>query len=86
MRTQESTTPQVEVFWRPGCPFCTRLRVDLGLRRVRATWRNIWEDEEAREFVRSVNGGDETVPTVRVGSATLTNPGGREVVALLRGR
>ena len=62
MRTQESTEPLVEVLRRPGCPFCVRLRVDLKLRRVRATWRNIWEDQEAREFVRSVNGGDETVP------------------------
>ncbi|GAA4963853.1 glutaredoxin domain-containing protein [Kineococcus glutinatus] len=73
-----------EVFWRPGCPFCMKLRVDLKLRRVHARWRNIWEDPAAREFVRSVNGGDETVPTVRLGSTTLTNPPGSKVAALVR--
>ena len=65
--------------------FCLNLRITLRLRRVPATWRNIWEDEEARAFVRSVNSGDETVPTVRVGSTTLTNPSAGEVAALLRG-
>ena len=46
-------------------------------------WHNIWEDPDAREFVRSANAGNETVPTVRVGSRTLTNPGARQVAALV---
>ena len=76
---------QVEVFWRPGCPFCAALRTSLRLRRVRATWRNIWDDDEARAIVTAANGGNETVPTVRVGTVTLTNPSGREVSRLARG-
>lgn len=43
------------------------------------TWRDIWDDEDARGFVRSVNGGCETVPTVCVGTTVLTNPSGAQV-------
>ena len=43
------------------------------------TWRDIWDDEDARGFVRSANGGCETVPTVRVGTTVLTNPSGAQV-------
>lgn len=59
------------------------LRRDLDRRGVPAVWHNIWEDDDARRFVRRANQGNETVPTVRVGMATLTNPSGREVAALL---
>lgn len=77
---------EVEVFWRPGCPFCSALRADLERQGIVADWRNIWEDERAAEIVRSVNGGNETVPTVRVGSTFLTNPTGRQVRDLVLGR
>lgn len=36
--------------------------------------RNIWEDAEAAEFVRLVNNGNETVPTVVIGTDVYTNP------------
>ncbi len=68
------TPPVVEVFWRPGCPFCLALRTGLTLRGVRARWRNIWEDPEAATIVRTHNQGNETVPTVRIGDTVLTNP------------
>ena len=77
--------PTAEVFWRPGCPYCSALRRDLDRRGVAATWRDIWADDDARAFVRSVNGGNETVPTVRVGRRTLTNPSGTQVAQLLGG-
>lgn len=64
----------VEVYWRPGCPYCSSLRRALARRGVAASWRNIWDDEEARELVRTANDGAETVPTVRVGSRMLSNP------------
>lgn len=56
----------VTVLWRPGCPFCALL-----LRRLEATGLgfdrvDIWEDPEAAAWVRSVAGGNETVPTVQV--------------------
>jgi glutaredoxin len=64
----------VAVYWRPGCPFCARLR--LALRRCpdQVAWVDIWQDDEGRAFVASVNGGDETVPTVVVDGVAHTNP------------
>lgn len=73
----------VEVFWRPGCPYCSKLRRELNRRCVSATWRNIWDDAQAREIVRSANSGNETVPTVRIGTRTLTNPSWRALASLL---
>jgi len=70
---------------RPGCPYCSALRRDLSWRGVPSRWHNIWDDQAAREFVRSANFGSETVPTVRIGSATLTNPRGMQVAALVTG-
>ncbi len=81
----ESSTPTAEIYWRPGCPYCSALRRDLERRDVPAIWHNIWADEQARAFVRSVNNGNETVPTVRVGSTTVTNPSGTQVARLLAG-
>lgn len=75
--------PSLEVFWRPGCPFCSKLRIELKARGVDARWRNIWEDPEALALVRAANHGDETVPTVRVGGRTLTNPSWRQLRGLL---
>lgn len=76
---------ELEVFWRPGCPFCVLLRAELKLRGIQAHWRNIYEDAEARDIVRAANHGDETVPTVRYGDVTLTNPSGHQVKRLLAG-
>jgi mycoredoxin len=35
---------------------------------------NIWKEPAAAAFVRGVNNGDETVPTVVVAGSALTNP------------
>lgn len=64
----------VVVFWRPGCSYCLRLKLRLGRLGSRAHWVNIWADAAAAEYVRSVNGGNETVPTVLIGGTPLTNP------------
>lgn len=70
---------KVLVYWRSGCPFCIRLR--WGLRRLAIATEelDIWTDLEAAAFVRSVNGGNETVPTVVVGDVTMLNPTPRQV-------
>jgi mycoredoxin len=44
---------------------------------------NIWADEDAAAFVRSVARGNETVPTVMVGDVSLVNPSTRQVLAAL---
>ncbi len=65
---------EVVVFWRPGCSYCLRLKMRLGRLGSRAHWVNIWADGAAAAYVRSVNGGNETVPTVLIGGTPVTNP------------
>jgi mycoredoxin len=67
-------TAPVTVYWRPGCGFCASLL--RGLERSGVTFDrvDIWQDEDAAAFVRSVAGGNETVPTVRVVDVALINP------------
>ena len=72
-----------DVYWRPGCPYCSALRNDLSRLKVPTRWHNIWDDPEARQLVRSANAGNETVPTVRVGPTTLTNPPAEQVATLV---
>lgn len=74
----------VVVYWRPGCVYCLRLRGALGKDKDKATWVNIWADEEAATFVRSINDGNEVVPTVRIGEQVHTNPEPDLVRAALR--
>lgn len=81
--TPDVVGPVADVYWRPGCPYCSALRRDLSRLGVTARWHNIWEDPDAAQFVRSVNAGNETVPTVRVGSTTLTNPRPVQVASLV---
>ncbi|WP_235831397.1 glutaredoxin domain-containing protein [Gordonia zhaorongruii] len=64
----------VVIYWRPGCMYCARLRRRLVRVRNRAVWVNIWADADAAVFVRSVNDGDETVPTVVIDGVAHTNP------------
>jgi len=65
---------EVVVYWRPGCQYCMRLKSSLGDLRDKALWVNIWQDDEAAAFVRSVNDGNETVPTVVIDGEAHTNP------------
>jgi len=67
------------MYTRPGCPFSMKLRAKLRLARIPYTSVNIWEDAEAAAVVRSVNDGDELVPTVRIRDTFLSNPSLREV-------
>ena len=62
------------IYWRPGCTYCLRMRLALGILGRRAVWVNIHRDPDAAARVRSVNGGNETVPTVFVGAEHRTNP------------
>ncbi len=57
------------------CAFCRRLKSQLATEGIAITEINIEEDPAAADFVMSVNGGFQTVPTVVFpdGSA-LTNP------------
>ena len=71
------------VYWRPGCGFCTRLLRDLAELGVAHQRVNIYQDPDGAAFVRGVAGGNETVPTVRVGEVALINPTVDDVVGQL---
>jgi len=70
----------VTVYWRPGCPYCSRLRHDLHKLGLPVTEVNVWDDPTAAAIVRSAANGNETVPTVVIGSTALVNPSARAVV------
>ncbi len=78
--TVERVPPTVEVYWRPGCGFCSSMRARLGEAGVDVAWHNIWEDADAASFVRSVADGNETVPTVRIGDQVMVAPRPRAVI------
>lgn len=74
---------RVVVYWRKGCPFCQRLRLVLGKRVKDVVWVDVWADPDASAYVRSVNDGDEVVPTVVIDGVAHTNPSPTTVVAAL---
>ena len=81
--TEQSDTidrSEVTVYWRPGCPYCSRLRRDLHKLGLPVTEVNIWDDPTAAAMVRSAANGNETVPPVVVGSTRLVNPSAWAVV------
>jgi mycoredoxin len=62
------------------CGFCRRLKAQLAREGVEMREVDIEADESAAEYVMSVNGGNQTVPTVVFpdGSA-MTNPSAKQV-------
>lgn len=73
----------VVLYWRPGCPFCVALRWSLRRRGIPVEPHNIWQEPAAAATVRSLAGGNETVPTITVGGRHLVNPSGRAVQRLV---
>lgn len=62
------------------CAFCRRLKSQLAADGIEIDEINIEEDPAAADFVMSVNGGFQTVPTVVFSDGTaLTNPSAAEV-------
>jgi hypothetical protein len=60
------------------------LRLGLHRSRLPVEEINIWEDPAAAAAVRTITGGDETVPTVVVGAKAMVNPSARQVIAAVR--
>jgi glutaredoxin len=73
--TRQPVSP-VTVYWKPGCRYCTKLRRDLRRIGLETNQVNIWETPEAAAALRTLAGGNETVPTVLVGKTktTFVNP------------
>ena len=90
LRFEDDSTPaadaSVTVYWRPGCGFCSSLLRALERTGLRFDRIDIWEDEQAAAYVRSVADGNETVPTVRIGDLALVNPTARDVLRAVADR
>ncbi len=66
------------------CGYCFRLKKILKAEGISFAEVDIEADPTAAEFVASVNGGNQTVPTLKFADgSTLTNPSGAEVKAKL---
>lgn len=83
MSSGDSSLTMYTTTW---CGYCVRLKKALKAEGIGYTEVNIEEDPAAADFVMSVNGGNQTVPTVKFadGSA-VTNPSIRDVKAKLAG-
>jgi Glutaredoxin-like protein len=68
----ENTTTMYMTSW---CPYCRNVKRWLDTHNVPYTAVNIEENEDAAKFVMSVNGGNQTVPTVVFpDKSVITNP------------
>lgn len=68
------------------CGYCHRLKSQLDREGIGYTVVDIEQDATAAEFVMSVNGGNQTVPTVRFADGTtMTNPSIAQVKQALAG-
>ena len=75
---------QLTMYTTTWCAFCKRLKSQLARDGIQMAEVNIEEDPAAAEYVMSVNGGNQTVPTVVFPDGTaLTNPSAAQVKAQL---
>ena len=76
----------VTMYSTPWCGFCRRLKSQLAREGIEITEINIEQDPAAADYVMSVNGGNQTVPTVLFPDGTaLTNPSAAQVRERLKG-
>lgn len=75
---------QLTIYSTPWCGYCHRLMRQLDREGVGYDVVDIEQQPEAADFVMSVNGGNQTVPTVLFADGTaLTNPSLAEVKSRL---
>jgi mycoredoxin len=71
---------QLIMYTTPWCGFCRNLKRQLARDGIELTEVDIEQDPAACEFVMSVNGGNQTVPTVQFPDGTvLVNPSAAQV-------
>ena len=69
------TTPALTMYTTTWCGYCMRLKAQLARADIHIEEVDIEVDPEAAAFVESVNGGNQTVPTVVFPDGTaMTNP------------
>ena len=70
----------VVMYTTPWCGYCRRLKSQLAREGIEITEVDIERDPQAAEYVMSVNGGNQMVPTVVLPDGTaLTNPSAAQV-------
>ena len=74
----------VDFYWRQGCGFCMALDRGLTKAGIPMNKLNIWDDPAHAQTVRSIANGNETVPTVVVGSTSMVNPRVSQVIDALQ--
>jgi mycoredoxin len=75
---------QLTMYTTSWCGFCRNLKSQLARAGIEMAEVDIEHDEAAAEFVMSVNGGNQTVPTVLFPDGTaLVNPTAAQVKARL---
>jgi mycoredoxin len=68
----------------PWCGYCQRLKAQLGREGIEFNEVDIEQDPASADFVMSVNGGNQTVPTVVFPNGqALTNPSLAQVKEML---
>ncbi|WP_432494569.1 glutaredoxin family protein [Kineococcus gypseus] len=83
--TRGSGAAHAVMYYKPGCPYSTKLHLALLLARVPHTRVRFRDDEEGAAAVREHHPqGYELSPTVVVAGRHLTNPSVREVREALR--
>jgi len=80
---QDTTPSQIDLYWRPGCGFCSSLRGQLDNLGIERVEHDIWDEPAKAAVVREHANGNETVPTVVVGGASFVNPSAPELAAHL---
>ena len=71
---------QITMYTTTWCVFCKSLKRALAYEGIEVTEVDIEKDPASAEFVESVNGGNQTVPTVVLpDGTTLVNPSAAQV-------
>lgn len=81
--TTPEATPDIVMFWRPGCGFCAALDRRMNAAGLVFEKRNIWDNPDDAAFVRSVARGNETVPTLVVKGIAMVNPSLEQIAEAL---
>jgi mycoredoxin len=81
----DTTSPvsQIDLYWRPGCGYCSMLQRKLDQLGIERVEHNIWDDANDAAVVRRHANGNETVPTVVVGDVGFVNPSAAELTTFL---
>ena len=77
------TATRIDLYWRPGCGFCSMLQRKLDQLGIERVEHDIWENADDAAVVRRHANGNETVPTVVIGDTGFVNPSAGKLVDFL---